>query len=160
MRLALLALASVAVSALAVTPVQAQVRSADIVSWTASVETSGRGQAEVVLRAQIREGWRLYAMGSPVGRPLTVAFDPLPEGLTATGPIRQSTPREDFDKGLGLDYTYFAQSATLRQPLRVDTRARGRQTLSGTVRFSVCDDSVCLPPAAVEFGASLNVGRR
>ena len=142
-------------AALAVLPLDGlaqPARTADKVAWRVRAETATPGgEARIVLDATIEEGWRLYAIDSPVGRPLVLTLDPLPEGLTA-GALRQSETRTAFDAGFQQDYPYFARAARLAQTIRVGERvAPGRHLVEGALVFAVCDDSVCLPPARVPF---------
>ena len=127
-------------------------RTLDKVAWRVRAETATPGgEARIVLDAAIEEGWRLYALDSPVGRPLTLTLDPLPAGLVA-GALRQSDTRTAFDAGFQQDYSYFARTARLAQTIHVAERvAPGRHLVEGALAFAVCDDSICLPPARVPF---------
>lgn len=134
----------------------AQVRTADVVSWRASAERASPGATpRVVLDATIEPGWRLYALGSTVGVPLAVTLDPLPRAVTA-GSLRQSAPQEGYDPAFEAAYPYFSESGRVVQQLRVGARAaRGTHQVSGSIRYAVCDDRVCLPPATTAFRVPL-----
>ena len=160
MRFALAALALLAVSA---PPAAAQspgraVRAQDLVDWRVRVQQAERGgEARVVLDAEIAPGWRLYALDSPVGRPLAVTTEPLPAGVEALAP-RQSAPRTAYDAAFESDYTYFAGTGRVVLPLRVGRSAeRGQHEVRGAVAYAVCDDSICLPPARSAFRVPLRV---
>jgi thiol:disulfide interchange protein DsbD len=133
-------------------------RTADLVSWTITSQPTARGGAtEVVLRATIAPGWRLYALGSPVGRPLALDVGALPAGVEARAP-EQSRPRDGYDEAFETAYTYFVERAEVRLPLRVGARAaRGRHIVAGTLHYAICDDSICLPPASTPFRTRLTV---
>lgn len=143
-------------SLLVALPASAQVRTADVVSWRVRAERAGPGEtARLVLDAEIQPGWRLYAMRSPVGIPLTLSLDQLPAGLSLGG-IRQSTPSEAYDPAFELDYPYFSERARVIQALRVARRsATGEREVTGTLRYAVCNDSVCLPPTRTTFRVPL-----
>ena len=134
------------------------VRPADVVSWRVRAERAAPGQeSRVVFDAEIAPGWRLYAADSPVGRPFAVDLDPLPGGVTALA-LRQAPPRRAYDAAFETDYTYFAERARFVQPLRVGRAVRpGERTVSGALRYAVCDDEVCLPPARLVFTVPLVV---
>ena len=134
------------------------VRTADVVTWRVRADRVGPGEsARVVLDAQIAPGWRLYALGSPVGIPLTVSLDPLPAGVSA-GRLAQSTPREGYDPAFESDYPYFAGAARVVQRVAVAPGAApGAREVTGAVRYAVCDDRVCLPPARTAFRVSVVV---
>ena len=149
---------SLALLALAATAAHAQPRAADVVTWTARTEGGRRGaEARIVFEATLAPGWKLYALDSAVGRPLAVALDDLPGGVTA-GPPRQSEPDRAHDDVFDAESATFSGEARIVQPLRVGRRARrGGHAVSGTVRYAVCDDEICLQPAAAPFRVALVV---
>ena len=135
MRLALLLAAVLAV------PAAAQVRTADVVAWRVRADRAAAGgQARVVFDATIAPGWRMYALGSAVGIPLTVTLDALPGGVRA-GAVRQSSARQAHDPVFDADYAYFAETGRVVQLLAVGAGAEaGTHEVSGAVRYAVCDD--------------------
>ena len=137
------------------------VRTEDVVEWSVGVRHAGRGgEARVVLDARIAPGWRLYALDSPVGRPLSVTVEALPDGVEAAPP-RQAAPRAGYDEVFASDYTYFAERGRVVQPLRVGADAApGRYEVRGAVAYAVCDDTICLPPARASFRVPLVVQGR
>ncbi len=139
-------------------PASAQLRTSDVVSWRVRADRAAPGAtARLVLDAEIQPGWRLYAMRSPVGIPLTLALDGLPPGLSR-GSLQQSAPTEGFDEAFQSDYTYFTQRARVVQLLRVEAGAEaGEREVTGALRYAVCDDSVCLPPTRTTFRVPLAV---
>lgn len=151
-RLLILALALVAL------PAVAQPRAADLVEWRVRADRAGPGaEARVVLDATIAPGWRLYALGSPVGIPLTLSFDGLPPGVRA-GRLAQAGAREGYDAVFEAAYPYFAETGRVVQRLHVgEGVAAGTTVLEGAVRFAVCDDQICLPPTRTAFRVPLVV---
>lgn len=137
---------------------QAPLRTGDLVSWTVATEAAPRGGVgRVVLRATIAPGWRLYALGSPVGLPMTLAVETVPAGVVAAA-AQQSEPRQGYDVAFEQAYSYFMGTAEVSAPLRVARGARrGRHVVAGRVRYAICDDSICLPPATTPFRTTLTV---
>lgn len=133
---------------------------ADPVVWTTAAEPARTEPGDVVLltlSAEIGAGWRMYAMDSPVGKPLGVRFDAA-AGLVATGPATQTEPLDGFDATLGRDYTYFSERAAVTRAFRVtEDAADGPAPIAGTVTYMVCNDEICLPPKDVPFRASVQV---
>lgn len=152
------ALTALALLAAAVPASAQSVRSADVVSWQVRAErTAPGGEARLVLDATIAPGWRLYAADSPVGRPVAVELDRLPAGVDALA-LRQGPPRRAYDPGFESEYTYYEERARFVQPLRVGAAVpRGERSVTGAVRYAVCDDSVCLAPARLTFRVPLVV---
>ena len=143
----------------ALAPEAQPLRATDVVEWAAAVEPGDApGTALFVATATVREGWRLYAADSPTGYPLRLTLGVLPPGISARGPLRQTPPREHTDPVLNETYTYHAGSARVAQGLALDRRAAGRHRLPARVRFTVCNDEVCLPPATADLRATLSAG--
>ncbi len=141
-----------------VAPAQAQTRPADVVSWVARAEGGARGEAaRVVFSATLAPGWKMYALDSPVGRPLAIALNSLPAGVTAGTP-RQTGAHRGHDAAFDAEASTFVGTARIEQPLAVSRRAvTGPAVVSGTVRYAVCDASICLPPASSAFRVTLRV---
>ena len=159
MRLAFSALLLVALAGPAVAQGFGEsVRTEDVVAWSVGIRHAERGgEARVVFDAEIAPGWRLYAVDSPVGRPVSVALTALPVGVEAAA-LQQATPRKAYDEAFQSDYTYFAGRGRVVQPLRLTAAAvPGRYEVRGVVHYAVCDDSICLPPARSSFRVPLDV---
>ncbi|WP_420454879.1 protein-disulfide reductase DsbD domain-containing protein [Rubrivirga sp.] len=138
-------------------PASAQ-QTSDVVSWRVRADRAeAGGHARVVFDATIAPGWRLYAIGSPVGIPLAVTLDPLPAHVRADR-LGQSAPREGFDPAFERAYPYFAETGRVVQRLAVGRgAARGTHEVTGSVRYAVCDDRICLPPTETAFRVPLVV---
>lgn len=132
--------------------------SSDVVAWTVRAVGAQRGhEARVVFRAEIEPGWRMYALNSPGGLPLGLNLDGLPDTLVPRS-LRQSVPQEMVDEATGAPYTYHATSARLEQRLRVANNApRGTHVVAGSVRYAVCNDTICLAPATAPFRTTIVV---
>jgi len=140
--------------------VRAQVPDADPVTWTANAEPAQAEPGDVVLltlAATIGEGWRMYAMDSPVGKPLGVSFD-ASDAFAGTAPIEQPEPKQGFDQILERDYTYFTDQVALSRAFRVTGVATdGPAPVAGTINYMVCNDEICLPPARQSFQTSVQI---
>jgi len=144
---------------LAAPTVAAQVpRASDLVSWRVRADRTAPGaEARLVLDAEVAEGWKMYAIGSPVGIPLTLALDALPSGVDV-GAVRQSGAKDGYDETFASAYTYFTGAGRVVQTLRVGTATpRGTHEVTGAVRFAVCNDEICLPPVRTTFRVPLVV---
>ena len=153
-----LLLASASVEAQTLSLGAEPVRASDLVDWRVRAERAAPGaEARVVLDATIAPGWRLYAADSPVGIPFELRLDAVPTGVTPQA-LRQGPPRTAYDPGFEADYTYYADRARFVKPLRLGDRvSRGTHEVAGTVRYAVCDDSICLPPVQSAFRVDLVV---
>lgn len=133
------------------------------VAWTARVEPAAArpGQAvRLVLRAEIDDGWKMYAMDSPPPtRGVSPRLDTLAAGLShAQSRFAQSKPKEGYDRAFRKNVRYFEGAATLRTGLAVSANAApGEKEVGGAVTFMVCTLEKCLPPAEEHFTATVNV---
>ena len=129
------------------------------VTWAAALdrtEAAPGGEAALTLRAQIEPGWRMYALGSPVGEPLRV--EARAAAGVAAGAPRQPTPLTGYDPNFESDYPYFAFFTELTVPLTVAPNAAGgEREVGAAVTYTVCDDEVCLPANTVDLTATLRV---
>ena len=132
---------------------------ADVAAWSAEPVTVRRGaRAEVRLSARVAPGWRVYAMESETGRPLTVGFAAAPAGLRLGAPATRGRPLVGFDEALGERYAYFADRVDVRAPLAAGrTLGPGRHALEATVTYAACNDRVCLPPKRVTLTVPVTV---
>ncbi|MEM1056961.1 MAG: hypothetical protein AAGI52_15670 [Bacteroidota bacterium] len=138
---------------------QASPRATDLVDWTARIVPGDTpGEARYVLDVTVAEGWNLYGARSEAGIPLRVTLGPLPRGVVTRGGLRETATENGMDEALGLPYAYHTGRARISQGLRVDRRASGRHRIRASVRYTVCNDSVCLPPTTTDLAATLSVG--
>jgi thiol:disulfide interchange protein DsbD len=140
--------------------VRAQVPDADPVTWTVSADPAPAEPGDVVLlnlSATIEGDWRMYAMDSPVGKPLDVRFDET-AAFERTAPVSQPEPNQGFDPTLGRDYTYFTEAVSLSGVFRVTEAATdGAAPIAGTIRYMVCNDELCLPPTRHPFEVPVQI---
>ena len=138
----------------------AQLPDADPVTWTVSVEPAQAEPGDVLLlslAATIEGDWRMYAMDSPVGKPLGVSFD-ASDAFVGTAPITQPEPNQGFDQTLERDYTYFTEQVALSRAFRVtEAAADGPASIAGTINYMVCNDEICLPPTRQPFQVSVQI---
>ena len=115
--------------------------SADVVTWTAQL-TRSSGASVLVLDAVIAEGWRVYAPGSPVGRPLRLRFD-VGDVVESVSTSRPSAGR---DASTGQRYLYFSDRLRIEATLAGGMAAR--ETASrAEVAYMACNDRLCLRPS-------------
>ncbi|HYE57473.1 MAG TPA: cytochrome c biogenesis protein CcdA, partial [Rhodothermales bacterium] len=131
------------------------------VTWTAQpvpAQVPVGGMVRVRVSATIDTGWKVYALDSPAGRPLSIRLEALPEGLAQEGGLVQSTPKQGYDPNFQAEVRYFETTARVDVPVRVAaTRAPGPVTLRGGVSYIVCNAEVCLPPRTEPFAVEVTV---
>ncbi len=128
------------------------------VDWSAESEPATVEAGEelrVVLEAQIGEGWKMYAMDSPLPtRGVEVAFTDIPGGISQSGALVQAQPKQIFDPNFGIDVRIFEGSARLWAPF-VAAGAGG--AIEGEIDYMICNERLCLPPTTHEFSAPVEI---
>ncbi len=131
----------------------------DPVSWEFFVEDETDTSAVLVAKAEIDEGWHLYAtdLGGEDEGPLPTEFTfEDTTGFALNGAVESGEPKVAFDPNFEMDLAYFDGTATFKQKVSKVSGKKGE--VKGYVSFMVCDDYKCLPPTSVDFGYQLKKG--
>jgi thiol:disulfide interchange protein DsbD len=115
---------------------------------------------EARLKAQIADGWYVYAITLPAGRgpiPTRItlpAGQPFAMSADPTGP----EPRRKYDPNFQIDTELYDGAAVFALPVRVAAEApAGRARLEVHVRFQACNDTSCLPPRTEKLSTELTI---
>ncbi|MFT7588239.1 MAG: thiol:disulfide interchange protein [Limisphaerales bacterium] len=124
----------------------------DPVAWEFSAEPTEEGTIELVMKASIDEGWKIYGpddVGGPIPTSVTIDSVAGVEWLTDWKMVgRKETKVDEF---FGVEVTSFKKKAILRRTLKVNSPIK----LKGFVEYMACDATQCLPPTEVEFVLNL-----
>ncbi len=120
------------------------------VTWSFSTEKTGENKFDIVMTAEIDNGWHLYAMDIAEGGPIATSFTfEEPSGYALEGkPVAIDKPEVKFDNSFGMDIGMHSVRAGFRQKITV---TQYPATVKGFVTFMSCDDKQCLPPRDIEF---------
>jgi thiol:disulfide interchange protein DsbD len=133
----------------------------DPIQWTLEVQpaASAPGQRFIGrLTASIEEGWHLYSSTTAV-RPVAtrVTLDENP--AVAEWKAYQPEPIVKFDPNFGEDSEmYEKEAAFLIEAVVAEQAQPGTSQLQVTVRYSACNDRLCLPPRNKSAAATLTIG--
>ena len=138
-------------------------RADELVRWEARVAPVAAGrEATLHLTATVAPTWKLYALDSPPPAPALRVTPTLPAGVAVTaGAARHPVPpKTAYDPNFETDVRSFEGRAAVDVPLRVGAAVpAGTYPVGASVRFAICDPSICLPPKTVEVAADLRVTR-
>lgn len=120
------------------------------VTWSFGTEKTGDNKFDIVMTAEIDNGWHLYAMDIAKGGPIATSFTfEEPSGYALEGkPVAIDKPEVKFDNSFGMDIGMHSVRAGFRQKITV---TQYPDTVKGFVTFMSCDDKQCLPPRDIEF---------
>ena len=136
------------------TALHAQVQ--DPVKWNyAAVKKSGT-EYIVTISALLTGDWHIYSMHTPVGGPVPTTFsfkkNPL---VTLDGNLKESgNVKTVHDEIFGIDVKYYGETVSFVQTIKLKSTVK--TNISGTIKYMVCNDKMCLPPKTVPFNIQLN----
>lgn len=126
--------------------------SVDPVTWGFGVSPTDKADTYLLsATATVSEGWNIYAQDSDEGGPIPTTFSfsesatyALVDGITETG-----------KRKAGYDEVFEVEVAKLYGPTvrfeQVVTVTDASAPITGYLEFMACDQTMCLPPADVEF---------
>ena len=133
---------------------QAQI-ARDAVSWSHSVEDKSPTEKVIVFTAKLKGDWHLYGTELPSGgpTPTSLIVDKI-SGAQLVGKLTASKkPIEKHDPNFDMTLRFYSGQVSFRQTLRItDPKAFA---FSGAIRYMVCNDEQCLPPANWAFDIAL-----
>lgn len=108
--------------------------------WTFSVNPTGPGEAELVMKADVEKGWHIFALVSHDGDdgslPTEFTFAPNPNYELAGGVIETQKPIKRFEEGFGTNSFLFLGSVTWKQKIKLKTTAAF--SITGEVNAQTC----------------------
>src|SRR5205085_10335735 len=127
-----------------------------------SLESDAKGKTlksnekfKALLKAEIDEGWHLYALEQPDGGPTATTIK-IPENFPfkIDGKITTPPPITRLDQNFivndkPLETKFFEKLAEFNIPLQATADAKA-DDFAVNVRFQVCNDTVCLPAKTVK----------
>jgi thiol:disulfide interchange protein DsbD len=121
----------------------------DPVKWSFETEVIDADEVELIIHADIEEGWHLYSQhveGDPIPTSFTFFEN---EKLHFKGAVEEGTPQEEYDPNFETVLKFFSKKATFKQ--RIKLMSMDTTMLRGELEFMVCNDAMCLPPEWVDI---------
>ena len=117
---------------------------------------NGGTEYVVTISALLTGDWHIYSMHTPVGGPVPTTFsfkrNPL---VTLDGNLKESgNVKTVHDEIFGIDVKYYGETVSFVQTIKLKSTVK--TNLSGTIKYMVCNDKMCLPPKTVPFNIQLN----
>ena len=163
MALRILALIGCALTVL--NPAVAAQKSEDVVRWNAVTPAApvkpGDGVA-IELKAEIEDGWHLYALTQLEGGPPPLAIAVAkgqPFTLDRTG-ITGPLPAVTKGTGTDPDTFHYDDTVALSVPVKTPKTVKaGKHTVPLEVTYQVCSGSICLRPTTTVVPVQLTIAR-
>lgn len=121
------------------------------VTWETSVEKIAEQEFNLIITADIEQGWHLYSQKVPDGGPIptTINIEVDTDNYELIGSPEEGEGHEEYDNVFDMDIKYFEGRAVFKQKIKLlnnDTI-----DIKGVLEFMVCDDTNCLPPTEVDL---------
>ena len=130
----------------------------DPVKWSFTVQDLGQDEFELVAKANIEEGWHVYALHasndpSAMGPVSTTLAVDKTKFIELIGGPTEGKFITHFDINFDMDLNYFEGSAVYRQRFK----AVGVEpfNLTGSLEFMTCNEERCLPPDIKKFSVKV-----
>ena len=128
----------------------------DPVKWNYSATKKSDNSYIVTISATLTGDWHIYSMHTPDGGPVPTTFsfkrNPL---VTIDGKTMENGKSKTIhDEVFGIDVMYYGGTVSFTQAVKLKSAVK--TNLSGTVKYMVCNDKMCLPPKTVPFNIQLD----
>lgn len=127
------------------------------VTWSYSVKQVNATSYEIHITAQIDKGWHLYAQQQPedaIAIPTAIKFLKNPLLVLDGKTTELGVLKKVKDESIGIEAWQYSNKVDFVQ--KVIMKHNVKTNIKGTIKFQVCTDSECLPPATQAFDLSLN----
>ncbi len=121
------------------------------VKWSTSTKVLSDSTAQLIITADIGDGWHLYSQDIPEGGPIPTSFTfKESDSFSSIGGVEESgNLHEEYDPLFEMELKYFDTKAVFSQQIAV--RTTEGFTIAGELEFMVCNDEMCLPPEFVDL---------
>jgi len=127
----------------------------DPVKWNYAAAKNSEKEYTVTISATLSPAWHIYSMHTPDNGPVPTAItfnkNPL---VLLNGAVKENGKlKTDHDEVFGVDVKYFADKVEFVQSVKLKSAVK--TNVSGTVKYMVCNDKLCLPPKTIPFNIQL-----
>ena len=127
----------------------------DPVKWNYASTKKSDKEYTLTISATLSPAWHIYSVSTPDNGPVptTIAFNKN-SLLSLDGSLKENGKlKTEHDEIFGVDVKYYAEKVEFTQAVKL--KAAVKTNISGTVKYMVCNDKVCLPPKTVPFNIQL-----
>jgi thiol:disulfide interchange protein DsbD len=127
----------------------------DPVKWNYSAVKKSAKEYIVTINATLPGEWHIYSISTPPDGPVPTSINfkknPL---VTLDGDVKENGKlKTDHDAIFGVDVKYYADKVEFTQDVKLKSAVK--TNLSGTIKYMVCNDKMCLPPKTIPFNVQL-----
>jgi hypothetical protein len=141
------------VTLFAISILRAQVQ--DPVKWNYSATKKSDKEYIVTIDATLPGAWHIYSINTPADGPVptSISFKKNPL-ITLDGTVKENGKlKSEHDEIFGVDVKYYADKVDFVQNVKLKSAVKTNVT--GTIKYMVCNDKMCLPPKTIPFNIQL-----
>jgi DsbC/DsbD-like thiol-disulfide interchange protein len=125
------------------------------VQWTFTAKKLTENTYEIHMTARVNDDWHIYSQNAgegPFATAVSFSKNPL---VSMEGKVQESGKmKKVFEKAFDSEVRYYEDAVNFVQVVKL--KGKVKTNIAGKIEFMVCNDSRCLPPAAVDF--KINIG--
>ena len=109
----------------------------------------------ILLKAKIAGGWHLYSqhIDNEIG-PVSTSFDfTVNDDIILIGTTKEPESLKEYNENFEGELNFFKNEVVFSQKIKVLKNSK----IDGTVRFMVCNDTMCLPPVDKVFSVLIEI---
>ena len=120
----------------------------DPVKWSFNVDVVNENEVDLVIHANIEEGWYVYSQDAGDG-PISTSFAFFDnDKVELIGSVTEGEAIEDYDPNFEATLRFFKSEADFTQRIKLLTQ--DTTLIKGEFEFMVCSKGMCLPPEWVD----------
>jgi thiol:disulfide interchange protein DsbD len=133
--------------------VHAQIQ--DPVKWNYSATKKSAKEYTVTIDATLPGEWHIYSINTPADGPVptSISFKKNPLVILDGSVKENGKLKTEQDAIFGVDVKYYADKVEFVQNVKLKSPVK--TNLSGTIKYMVCNDKLCLPPKTIPFNIQL-----
>ena len=122
----------------------------DPVQWSFSVEQISERTYNLVIEADIENGWNVYSQYVDPDGPIPTSFSFFrSEDFKLIDSVTESNPKTKYDPVFQMDLSSFQNKAVFKQKVKVLND--NISSIKGELEFMACNSTMCLPPDYVDM---------
>ena len=136
-----------------ISTVHAQVQ--DPVKWNYSATKKSDKEYILTINAALPGAWHIYSINTPPDGPVPTSISFKKNSLvTLNGTVKENGKlKSEHDEIFGVDVKYYADKVEFTQDVKLKSDVK--TNVSGTIKYMVCNDKMCLPPKTIPFNIQL-----
>ena len=137
-------------------------RPTDVVRWTVGAPaawTTAGGTLKLTVKADVKDGWKLYALEQPAAGPQPLAFAATKPFAVQVKSITAPAAKVLKDPQFDANTRYYEKAAIFTVPVSIPADLAGMHEIPLEVTFQACGADICLRPYTQKLPVHIEVRR-